>query len=212
MMVLEFKHQIEVNLIYPDCTVVDCKNLSLDDVREHLKNIGLEDIEIQSYNKSPPDFPELSEWSVNFIYDKNINGVKTIFDHEENNPGNLANFLRKQYLRKLYEVQVEEEKMNIVRAVLEFLYLSDTQNRVKEREIEALITQELSDLPSLELTALIEVLDKAYTSGQLEEVVAQKCDVCDKQVTIDGEDYDISDFVSYVLERDVRQGKLISRV
>jgi len=199
-------------LIYPDCAVVDCKNLSMDNVREHLKNIGLEDIEIQSYNKSPPDFPELSEWSVNFIYDENINGVKTIFDHEENNPGNLANFLRKQYLRKLYEVQVEEEKMNIVRAVLEFLYLSDTQNRVKEREIEALITQELSDLPSLELSALIEVLDKAYTSGQLEEVVAQKCDVCDKQVTIDGEDYDISDFVSYVLERDVRQGKLISRV
>jgi len=154
--------------------------LSLDKVRELLRDIGLEDIEVQAYNKIRPDFPELQEWSIDFIYDKNINGVQTIFDYEEHNPGNLANFLRKQYLRKLYEVQVEEEKMNIVRAVLEFLYLSDTKNRVKESEMEALITQELSDLPSLELAALIEVLDTAYTGGNLEEVVAENCSVCEK--------------------------------
>ena len=199
-------------LIYPDCSTVDCNNLSLDKVSEILKDMGLEDIKVQSYNKTRPDFPELSEWSIDFIYNKNINGVQTIFDYEEHNPGNLANFLRKQYLRKLYEVQVEEEKMNIVRAVLEFLYLSDTKNRVKEREMEALITQELSDLPSLELAALIEVLDKAYTGGDLEEVVAEKCGVCDKQVTLEDTDYDITEFVAYVLERDVKQGKLISRI
>jgi len=199
-------------LIYPDCSTVDCENLSLDKVRELLRDIGLEDIEVQAYNKIHPDFPELQEWSIDFIYDKNINGVQTIFDYEEHNPGNLANFLRKQYLRKLYEVQVEEEKMNIVRAVLEFLYLSDTKNRVKESEMEALITQELSDLPSLELAALIEVLDTAYTGGNLEEVVTENCGVCEKQVKIGDTDYDITDFVEHVLERDVKQGKLISRV
>ena len=84
-------------LIYPDCSTVDCKNLSLDKVRELLRDIGLEDIEVQAYNKIRPDFPELQEWSIDFIYDKNINGVQTIFDYEEHNPGNLANFLRKQY-------------------------------------------------------------------------------------------------------------------
>lgn len=199
-------------LIYPDCSVVDCKNLSLDKVSELLKDMGLEDIEVQSYSKMSPDFPELTESTIDFIYDKNVNGVKTIFDYEESKSGNLANFLRKQYLRKLYEVQVEEEKMNIVRAVLEFLYLSDTKNRVKVNEMEALITQELSDLPSLELAALIEVLDTAYTTGQLEEVVADKCGVCDKQVTIGDTDYDIAEFVAHVLERDVKKGKLISRV
>ena len=199
-------------MIYPDCSTVDCNNLSLDKVSEILKDMGLEDIKVQSYNKTIPDFPELSEWSIDFIYNKNINGVQTIFDYEEHNPGNLANFLRKQYLRNLYEVQVEEEKMNIVRAVLEFLYLSDTKNRVKEREMEALITQELSDLPSLELAALIEVLDKAYTGGDLEEVVSEKCGVCDKQVTLEDTDYDITEFVAYVLERDVKQGKLIRRM
>ena len=198
--------------VYPDCNKMDCNKLTLENVKELLRELGLEDIEIQAFSKTRPDFPELNEWSIDFIYDKNINGVRTIFDYEKNNPGNLANFVRKQYLRNLYNVQVEEEKMTIVRAVLEFLYISDTKNRVKESEMEAIITQELSDLPSLELAALIEVLDKAYISEQIEAVVLGNCDVCEKLVSVDDVDLDINEYIKYALDRDVKVGKLISRV
>ena len=58
-------------LIYPDCSVVDCKNLSLDKVSELLKDMGLEDIEVQSYSKMSPDFPELTY--------ECLNGLKSIF-------------------------------------------------------------------------------------------------------------------------------------
>ena len=205
-------------LVFPDCNKMDCKKLTLANIKDLLREINLEDVEVQSFSKVKIDFPELTSSSIDFIMQNDINGVKKIFDYEEMNPGNLANFSRKEHLGNLYNIQVEEEKMNILRAVVEFMYLSDTQKRVRTSEIEAIITKELSELPRQELDALVSVIDTVYNNGDnaLDDLVLDECDDCEKQITVktkDGEqDYDMSEYVQYALDRDVRLGKLVSRV
>ena len=204
-------------LVFPDCDVIDCNKLTITDIQQLLGNIVEGDIKIQSFVKTPIVFPEHEEWVLDLVYKNDINGIKRIFDYEQLIPGSLSSYLRKKELKNLYDIQVEEEKMTVTRAVLEFIYLSDNQKRIPASDIETIVTQELSNLSNIEREALIDVLDNAYITDTLGNIIGNCDGSCEEKIEIEVDEddpklLDIKEYVPYVLERDKLLGKLVRRI
>ena len=185
--------------------------IDIDTIRKLLNNIGLpENIEIESFTRIKHNFTRASDDILEFLFTDNIENINDIFTYEVKNPGNLASYLRKKHIHNLYLIQVEEEKNTITRAVLEYLYLSDKKNRVDTKDIEQVITHELSNITDyLSKKSLIGVLDNLYKNNDLEKIVP---DNCFNNITVNDINFNITTYVDFVLDRDRLLGKLVNRV
>ena len=147
--------------------------------------------------------------TINYIFKKNIGGIGEIFRHESRNPRNLAGFLRQKYLKPLYDIQVMEEKNSILRAVLKYFYIADKEDRVHPDHVEMAIDYQINSLSSIELKVLIENVDKKSLNNELHLNVPGNCR---DTVDINGVSMNIDKFVEYMVDDDIKTGKLVSRV
>jgi hypothetical protein len=186
------------------------KDLTDDDFRLMLDEMGIPSKGNLIKHHLPIDTTNfVNSKTLNYIFKKNIGGIGEIFRHESRNPRNLAGFLRQKYLKPLYDIHVMEEKNSILRAVLKYFYIADKDERVQPNHVEMAIDYQLNSLSSIELKVLIDNIDKKSLSNELYLIVPTNCR---DSVDINGESMNIDKFVEYMIDQDIKSGKLISRV
>jgi len=197
--------------LYPDCRTQAYDALT----DEYFKKLLEETMDIQAdgnivRHRIPIDTTNaINTKTLNYIFKNNIGGIGELFSHESRNPGNLASFLRKQYLGPLYKIQVMEEKNSVLRAVLKYFYMSDKEARVPHNQIDMAIDHQLNSLSAIELKVLIDNIDTKSLNSELQSIVPNNCR---EFLDINGEEMGIDKFVEYIVDQDIAEGKLISRV
>jgi len=196
--------------LYPDCKTKAYNDLTDDDFRKMLETMGIQSSGNLTKHHIPIDTTNfVNTKTLNYIFKRNIGGIGELFRHESRNPGNLASFLRQKYLKPLYDIQVMGEKNSILRAVLKYFYMADRQSRVPYNDIDMAIDYQLNSISAIELKVLIDNIDKKSLDNQLHLIVPANCR---DSVDINGDELGIDKFVEYIVEQDIEEGKLISRV
>ena len=96
--------------------------------------------------KKFPDHPE--SW-ISYSFNQNLDFINDYFVYEQSQPGNLANFLRKQFIEDLYNRQVNLEKIAYLRGFLTYMFLVDPQKRIEDSIIPTVVDHEMANMHSV---------------------------------------------------------------
>ena len=176
-------------------------------IHESMKNRGLPDTMavVGIVRTHLPSLRDPLEHLVSFTFTNNIAGISDVYEYERLQPGNTANFLRKELLEILYTKQLSLERMAILRAVLGFLLITDpsTQPKVEREFVSEVIDVEIAKLYRIPgaLDRLLDHVNDLYISEKINELTDE---------TLDDETLD--DYIMNFLETEKNTGRLAYRV
>jgi len=181
-------------------------------------NIDLNDPDtswLQTPDKKFPDYPESL---ISYSFDQNRDFINDYFDYEQSQPGNLANFLRQQYLEDLYERQVYLEKLAYLRGFLTYIFLADPQQRIEKDKIAVVVDHEMANMNSIlkiatEIDNIVQREEDEVEDGFRSLFALAYPDVdIPLTITEDGDEIGISTFLENFVEDQRKSGELAERV
>jgi len=193
-----------------------------DEIRVAIARSGL-DIDLNDPDTSwmqPPDkkFPDYPESLISYSFDQNRDFINDYFVYEQKQPGNLANFLRHQYLEDLYDRQVYLEKVAYLRGFLTYLFLADPQSRIEKDKIAVVVDHEMANMHSIlkiatEIDNIVQLDEEEVESG-FKDLFDRAYPGLDIPLTItDGDDeIGISTFLENFVDDQRKRGELPERV
>jgi thiamine phosphate synthase YjbQ (UPF0047 family) len=164
-------------------------------------------------NKKFPDHPE--SW-ISYSFNQNRDFMNDYFVYEQSQPGNLANFLRKQFIEDLYNRQVNLEKIAYLRGFLTYMFLVDPQKRIEDSIIPTVVDHEMANMHSTlkiatEIDNIVQSEEPEEGFRELFTTAYPGCEI-PLNITEDSDEIDIVSFLENFVEEQRSKGELAERV